>query len=136
MSEVVVYPVPKSHSSDEVKFINLTPHPVTFCDGTEIPSHGSVRLSEVGEKVGEVGGVPLLKVGYGAPIVNLNVPESELQGAILIVSGMVDATVAEQLKARYGAKLVVAPYTGVLKEFAPERENGRIKCIKALRVIA
>ncbi len=134
MAEVVFVP---RESEEKVRFVNLTPHTLNICDVGQIESHGLARLGEQVKEVGNVNGVPLLKVGYGEPTIQLKeVSEDDLKDAIVIVSGMFNEETARKLKDRYNTRMVVAPYTGTSPEYAPQREGGRIKCIKAFRLLA
>ena len=130
----VVVPVPVDN-----EIVNLTPHEVTVCDGqgnviARLPSKGTVRLSEEVRKVGEVNGVPLLRVTYGNPVVS-GVNPDELKGKVIIVSGMVGTQEAREIAEKYGVKAVIAPYTGTHSEYGPVREGGRVKCVRAFRLI-
>ncbi len=54
----------------ETKILNLTPHPITICDGNgvkirEIPSSGLVRLKAVTVPAGAVNGIPVTKTEFG-----------------------------------------------------------------------
>lgn len=53
-----------------MKIINLTPHPITVlaADGSVIatyPSDGVLRLPEVTEEVGTIGGIPIVRKSLG-----------------------------------------------------------------------
>lgn len=72
-----------------MKIINLTPHKITFINGDqnqiEIPSSGTVRISEATVPVGEVEKIPLVRKVYGKAE---GLPD-EKPDTIYIVSAMV-----------------------------------------------
>jgi len=72
-----------------MKFLNLTPHPLTILSGdvaTLIPVSGPApRLAVERESLGTLGEFPIVRSTMGAPT---GLPESE-EGTILIVSALV-----------------------------------------------
>ncbi len=127
--------------------LNLTPHDINFCGGETIPSDGSARLKEKIVKVEEIEGIPLVHVEYEEPDVTIKsetIDEMEkrpCEHIHVVVSGMFDKEAALKLqdtlfdKFAIDAESILAPYTGTDPRFAPERERGMIKCVKALRKI-
>ena len=127
--------------------LNLTPHDIVFCNGEKIPSDGTVRLKESIIHVEEMEGIPIVSVEYKDPEVQIKSETMEemekhaCEHIYVVVSGMFDEKAALSLvdtlfnKFAIDAEGVFAPYTGIDPKFAPERERGFIKCVKALRKI-
>jgi len=72
-----------------MKFLNLTPHPLTILSGdvtTHLPVSGNApRLSVERESLGTVGDFPIVRSTMGAPT---GLPDAE-DGVVLIVSALV-----------------------------------------------
>lgn len=71
----------------DTELINLTPHAITILDKDDnviltIPSSGIARAEQTRERIGDIGGIPVSKTGYGK-VVNLPNPKA---GIAYIVS--------------------------------------------------
>jgi len=117
------------------EFVNLTPHPiVVVTNGKEItiPSAGVARLQQREEVVGTTGEIPVVRVVYG----ELQLPEGvEIDGKYVIVSALVAQGAADRLL-ELGAKAVLVPNTGPTEHGAVRDENGRIKGVRSLILVA
>jgi len=51
---------------NNIKIVNLTPHPIKFADGTEIPSEGVARCEQTDREVGSINGIPVVETTFGA----------------------------------------------------------------------
>ena len=108
--------------------INLTPHAIKVytSDGVkEIPPSGEiVRLTEQTQKMGQLLGVPLVRVKMGAPRLSSNVLS---KGKVFIVSEIARPI----LQKKYRKYLFVSPDTG--PNSAVRDESGRIIGVKRFR---
>jgi hypothetical protein len=115
--------------------VNLTPHSLSIYTQrgvVEIPSAGVARLSQSEEQVGAIGEIPVVKTCYG----ELQLPEGvEIDGKYVVVSALVAQGAADQLLAR-GAKAVLVPNTGPTPNGAVRDEQGRIKGVRSLILVA
>lgn len=77
-----------------MKIINLTPHTIKIINSEvrEIPSSGTVRISEVTVPVGEIDGIALVKKTYGKAE---GLPEPQ-EDTLYIVSAMVRTAYPER----------------------------------------
>lgn len=104
-----------------MRFVNLTPHAIVVRtsegDMTFAPSGAVARVSTSVEAFGEVGGIPLTRTVFGAPV---GVPDIE-EGTIFIVSSLVGARVCRPD--------VVAPDTGA----TAIRENGQVVAVRGFQ---
>jgi len=114
--------------------VNLTPHPITII--TEkgeitIASSGVARLSQTEEKVGTIGEIPIVRSAYG----ELQLPNVEIKGRYVIVSTLVAQGAASKLLEK-GAKAIFVPNTGSSQLGAVRDEQGRIRGVKSLILVA
>ena len=119
----------------EERFINLTPHDVVIVVGDReitIPSAGVARLQQRERVMGNVNGIPITQTEYG----ELQLPEGvELNGRYVVVSALVAQGAADRLL-DLGAKAVFVPNTGPTEHGAVRDENGRIKGVRSLILVA
>ena len=114
--------------------INLTPHPLVLISESGeviIPSSGAARLSQSEEVCGQIGDVPVVCTQYG----ELQLPDVDIAGKYVVVSQLVAQGAADQLLAR-GAKAVLVPNTGPTPNGAVRDEQGRIKGVRSLILVA
>ncbi len=116
-------------------FVNLTPHNVTVLTENgemNIPSAGVARLQQKEEVCGQLGEIPVVRTQYG----ELQLPEGvDITGKHIIVSQLVAQGAADKLLAR-GAKSVLVPNTGPTPNGAVRDEQGRIKGVRSLVLVA
>jgi hypothetical protein len=114
----------------EVRFINLTPHPVIIVTGEGeeivIPPSGQVaRVAMTQEVVATVGGVPIVRTRFGE-IEGLPEPEP----SVLYITSTLVAQAAVALQGRQD---VVAPDTGPTAIRTPD---GQIRAVRRLQTFA